>query len=134
MGVVPDLSVRDEASRARLRRAGVDADVTVVPDPLLLLPRAFPEEVLARRLEYLRHMEWFPRSGEPLVIQESAAFDDRSEELAASVAAALERSPVPVVVLGLGPGDGDGRFADAPRGMPRWRLSAFPPARVSPTL
>ncbi len=107
------LSVRDEASRARLRRAGVDADVALIPDPLLLLPRAFPEEVLARRLEYLRHMEWFPRSGQPVVIQESAAFDDRAEELAATVAAALERSPVAVVVLGLGPGDGDGRFADA---------------------
>src|SRR5207253_5543103 len=54
------VSVRDEESRDRLRRAGVEADVVVVPDPLLLLPRAFPPDLLARRLAYLRHMEWFP--------------------------------------------------------------------------
>jgi polysaccharide pyruvyl transferase len=108
----PYVSVRDEASRLRLRAAGIESEIALVPDPLLLLPRAFPEEVLARRLEYLKHMEWFPRGDAPLVIQ-AAAFGDRVEEMAATVATALERSPLPVVLLGLGPGSGDGRFADA---------------------
>lgn len=109
----PYVSVRDEASRLRLQRAGIESEVALVPDPLLLLPRAFPEELLARRLEYLKHMEWFPRSGEPLVIQQSPAFGERPDEFAAALAAALERSPVPVVLLELGPGCGDGGFADA---------------------
>jgi hypothetical protein len=109
----PYVSVRDEASRERLQRAGVESEIALVPDPLLLLPRAFPPELLARRLEYLKHMEWFPRSGEPLVVQQSPAFVARAEELAAALATALERSPVPVVLLDLGTGRGDGTFADA---------------------
>jgi Polysaccharide pyruvyl transferase len=109
----PYLSVRDETSRLRLRRAGIESEVALVPDPILLLPRAFPDEVLARRLEYLKHMEWFPRSGEPLVIQPGPLLAERAEELAATVATALERSPTPVVLLELGPGEGDGRLADA---------------------
>lgn len=109
----PYVSVRDEASRERLQRAGVESEIALVPDPLLLLPRAFPPELLARRLEYLKHMEWFPRSGKPLVVQQSPAFGERADELAAALATALERSPVPVVLLELGPGRGDGTFADA---------------------
>jgi hypothetical protein len=112
------VSVRDEASRLRLRRAGIESDVALVPDPLLLLPRAFPEELLARRLEYLKYMGWFPRSGKPLVIQQGPAFGERADELAATLAAALERSPIPVVLLELGPGEGDGRLADALSGHP----------------
>ena len=114
----PYLSVRDETSRLRLHRAGIESDVTLVPDPILLLPRAFPDEVLARRLEYLKHMEWFPRSGEPLVIQPGPLLAERAEELAATVATALERSPIPVILLELGPGEGDGRLADALSGHP----------------
>jgi hypothetical protein len=109
----PYLSVRDETSRMRLRRAGIESDVALVPDPILLLPRAFPDEVLARRLEYLKHMEWFPRSGEPLVIQPGPVLGQRAEEVAATVATALERSPTPVVLLELGPGEGEGRLAEA---------------------
>ena len=114
----PYLSVRDETSRLRLRRAGIESDIVLVPDPVLLLPRAFPDEVLARRLEYLKHMEWFPRSGEPLVIQPGPLIAERAEDLAATVATALERSPTPVVLLELGPGEGDGRLADALSGHP----------------
>jgi hypothetical protein len=109
----PYVSVRDEASRLRLRRAGIEREVALVPDPLLLLPRAFPEELLARRLEYLKHMGWFPRSGDPLVIQQGPALSERADELAATLAAALERSPIPVVLLDLGRGQEDSRLADA---------------------
>ena len=107
------VSVRDESSRLRLRRAGVETEIALVPDPLLLLPRAFSREVLARRLEFLKHMEWFPRSDEPLVIQQSAAFTERADEIAATVTAAIERSPVPVVVVSLDAGDRDESLGDA---------------------
>jgi hypothetical protein len=107
------VSVRDETSRLRLRGAGIESEVALVPEPLLLLPRAFPPELLARRLEYLKHMEWYPRSGEPLVVQQSPALAEGADELAATVATALERSPIPVVLIDLGPGGGDSRLADA---------------------
>jgi hypothetical protein len=107
------VSVRDEASRLRLQGAGIESEVALVPEPLLLLPRAFPPELLARRLEYLKHIEWYPRSGEALVIQLGPALAERADELAATVATALERSPIPVVLIELGPGGGDSRLADA---------------------
>jgi hypothetical protein len=109
----PYVSVRDEASRDRLRRAGVKTEIKLVPDPLLLLPRAFPQDLLARRLAYLRHMEWFPRSGAPLVIQGSRAFADRGEPFGKALAMALERLQVPVVLLELDPGRGETEFLDA---------------------
>jgi hypothetical protein len=109
----PYVSVRDEASRDRLRRAGVRTDVTIVPDPLLLLPRAFPQDLLARRIRYLRHMEWFPRSVAPLVVQGSRAFADRGEAFGKALATALERLQVPVMLLELDPGRGETEFLDA---------------------
>lgn len=115
----PYVSVRDEASRLRLQRAGVESGISLVPDPLLLLPRVFPEEVLARRLEYLRFMEWFPRTGDPIVIQLGSAIDERADAFASTLAAALERSPMPLVLVDLGPRRArDSRLADA--------LSRFP--------
>jgi hypothetical protein len=107
------VSVRDEASRLRLRRAGVDREIALVPDPLVLLPRAFPDELRNRRLEYLRHMGWFPRSGAPLIVQESAVLRERAEELVASLTTALERSPLPVVLVDLGPPPADTRLMEA---------------------
>jgi hypothetical protein len=115
----PYVSVRDEASRLRLQRAGVETGIALVPDPLLLLPRAFPEEVLARRLEYLKFMEWFPRTGDPLVIQLDSAIEERADAFASTLAAALERSPMPLVLVDLGAQRaGDSPLADA--------LSRFP--------
>ncbi len=123
----PYVSVRDEASRDRLRRAGVQTDVTVVPDPLLLLPSAFPQDLLARRLTYLRHMEWFPRSGAPLVVQGSRAFAGRAEPFGNALATALERLQVPVVLLELDRGSGETEFLDAVAqhlSVPTFRLPA----------
>ena len=107
------VSVRDEASRDRLRRSGVGTDIRVVPDPLLLLPRAFPQDLLARRVGYLRHMEWFPRSGAPLVVQGSRLLADRAEAFGEALATALERLQVPVVLLELDRGRGETEFLDA---------------------
>ena len=63
------LSVRDDVSRRRLAQAGIERDVTVVPDPVALASRVFEPAALARRLDYLRFMEWFPREGPPVVVQ-----------------------------------------------------------------
>ncbi|HKC25576.1 MAG TPA: polysaccharide pyruvyl transferase family protein, partial [Thermoanaerobaculia bacterium] len=62
------LSVRDERSRARLLAAGVEREITVVPEPALFARRVFSPAHLERRLAYLRAMEWFPRTGRALVV------------------------------------------------------------------
>ena len=103
------LSVRDDVSRRRLLDAGIERDVIVVPDPVALAGRVFEPAVLARRLDYLRLMEWFPREGAPLVLQGSAALAAEAEPLAAVLAAA--GSP-PVLFIETEPADGSG-FADA---------------------
>lgn len=109
----PYLSVRASESRDRLLRAGVEAPVAVVPDPLLLLPRVFPGGVLSRRLEFVRHMEWFPREAEPLVIQGAPSLSKSAETIADAVAEAAVASGAPVVLLELDSGAVDGEFLDA---------------------
>jgi hypothetical protein len=109
------LSVRDPESRDRLLRAGVKTPIAVVPDPLLLLTRAFPGSVLSRRLEFVRHVEWFPREGEgkPLVIQGARSLSKSAETIADAVARAASAAGVPVVLLDLDFDGGDGGFLDA---------------------
>jgi hypothetical protein len=109
----PYLSVRASESRDRLLRAGVEAPVAVVPDPLLFLPRVFPGGVLSRRLEFVRHMEWFPREAEPLVIQGAPSLSKSAETIADAVAEAAVASGAPVVLLELDSGAVDGEFLDA---------------------
>src|SRR5439155_1946707 len=69
MARMPYHSVRDENSKHRLKAAGVDQGVTVVPDPTLLVARHFDPEALGKRLEYLRLMGWYPSRGRALVLQ-----------------------------------------------------------------
>lgn len=64
--------VTDPAGEAELRAAGVDGPVDVTAHPAVLLPRVLPQEVLDKRLEYLRFMGWFPREGGALVVEGSA--------------------------------------------------------------
>ncbi|HEU5250296.1 MAG TPA: polysaccharide pyruvyl transferase family protein, partial [Thermoanaerobaculia bacterium] len=109
------LSVRDSASKERLARAGVEADVAVVPDPLLLLPRLFSPALLLRRLEFARHMQWFPPEGRPLpvVLQGGRALVKSAESIADAIAEAVSGSGLPLVLLDLDPDAGDGEFVDA---------------------
>ena len=67
------VSVRDERSRARLVRAGVQREVVIAPDSALLLRRLVAPEVLVRRLGYLKAIRAFPGEGRPLVVQGSRA-------------------------------------------------------------
>jgi hypothetical protein len=114
VGSHPYLSVRDAASKDRLTRAGIE-NVVLVPDPLLLLPDVFPRSVLARRLEFVRQMDWFPRegAGPPLVLQGSGSSTKFAEATADSIAEALEKTGASLVLLELDPDSGEGEFLDA---------------------
>jgi polysaccharide pyruvyl transferase WcaK-like protein len=119
----PYVTVRDNVSLARLRAAGLEADIKVVPDSALLVDRLFPRDVLARRLRFLRATDAYPDQARPLVIQGSAALIPVVDSLAAVVRAALRDHPsAPVVLLETGPCHNDGAFADA--------LAARLPTRV----
>jgi Polysaccharide pyruvyl transferase len=109
----PYVSVRDEFSLKRLRDAGVDRDVAVVPDTAVLLPRLFPEDVLEKRLAHLRHVGSFPE-GPALVVQGYRRLLPYVSELAASLRAALAARPdLRVVLIEIGPCHGDGELAAA---------------------
>ena len=101
----PYVSVRDEASRRRLERAGVDRDIEVVPDPMVLLPRLLPESDLERRLEQLRFLGWFPEDGRALVVQGGEALAASVEAVADAVARLADERGAEVLVLETAPGD-----------------------------
>jgi hypothetical protein len=93
-------SVRHEDARRRLQVAGVDRPIEVVPDPAVLAPRLFPEELLDRRLDHLRAVGSFPEEGLPLIVQGDRSLAPVAADLAASVASVAERlGGVPVVAL-----------------------------------
>ena len=91
------VTVRDEQSRRRLVAAGLERDVTVLADPILLLPRLLAESVLAKRLAYVRLMGWYPAEGPVMVIQAGEQLTASVGELAGLV------GDVAVVVVELGP-------------------------------
>jgi len=110
----PYVSVRDEISRERLLRAGVEREVEVVPDSGFVVDRILPRQVLAKRLEYLRALEAYPSSEPPLVVQGSAALLPFVDDIGRGLAQALDDAgSVPVVLLETGPCHGDRRFTDA---------------------
>lgn len=111
----PVISVADDASRDRLVAAGVTRRVEVVPHPAVLLPAVLRLDVLARRMEYLRVMEWYPR-GDALVVQGSGDHPDSASAVAEGLAPLLaDRPELAVVCAELAPGDG--AFADALAGV-----------------
>lgn len=107
------LSVRDLSSKERLRDAGVDAHIEVVPDPSLLAARAFPSELLARRLDYLKFMDWFPSGVDPLVLQGAGHLVPRARSIARSLIRALRGRSIPIVLLETESGRGEAEFLDA---------------------
>lgn len=104
------VTVRDERSRRRLERAGVERDVVVLPDPILLVARWLPESVLSKRLAYLRLMGWYPAEGPVLVIEASAQLRPAIANVASAIGDV--EGPVTVVVAELTPYDGTGGLAD----------------------
>jgi polysaccharide pyruvyl transferase WcaK-like protein len=106
------VSVRDERSLGRLRTAGVDREIAVVPDPVYLLPRVLPIDVLAARIDRLRSSGALP-PGDTLLVQGSRSLVPHADEIAEQVEEICrDRSLVPVLVE-TGPIHGDGELADA---------------------
>lgn len=114
-----DIQALDPGSDARA--AGLDCLVELGAggaigglDPTLLLPRLFPPSVLARRLEYLRLMGWYPRNRRAVMVEGHGGLVGRVPEMAAALAAMLaEDEHLAVVTVQLGAARGDGGFADA---------------------
>jgi polysaccharide pyruvyl transferase WcaK-like protein len=109
----PHVSVRDRASMERLRAAGVDREIALVPDPAILLPRLFPEAMLARRLQALRSDGSFPSTDRVLTVQGSRAHLPYLAELASAVREVCGRTRAVPLLLETGPCHGDGEFAAA---------------------
>lgn len=108
------LAVGDELARRRLQEAGIDGEISVVPDPVVLLSRLFSQDVLDRRLEFLRLTGWYPPSGRALVVQG----DRRLLSSVSGLTAALGRlvggdEELAVVLCEMAPHAGDGELADA---------------------
>ena len=99
-----------------------------MPDPVALAFRVFEPAVLARRLDYLRLMEWFPREGAPVVVQGSEALVAHAESIAAALTEAVAGRNVPILLLETEPADGDS-FIEAL--MPRLHGAFRVPASTS---
>jgi polysaccharide pyruvyl transferase WcaK-like protein len=109
----PLVAVRDEASRRRLRKAGVDREVDVIPDPAFLGPRLFPRGLLEKRLAQHRATGAYPHEP-PIVVQGNAGSILHVPALAAALERLREEQDLEsVVIVETGPCHGDGEFARA---------------------
>lgn len=107
-------AVRDEKSRARLEMAGVNTEISVVPDSAFLLTRLFPQDLLRTRVDQLRHLGWYPTGKHALVIQGRRYMIPSIPILADQIAGLLDRrSDLVPVLIATGPCHGDHEFADA---------------------
>ena len=107
------LSVRDEGSKERLRDAGVEADIDVVPDPAFLVPRLVSGEEIAGRVERLRDGGSFPRGRPALLIQGTQPLLRSVDAIAEQVTAIVREYEMEPVLVETGPLHGDDEFADA---------------------
>ena len=103
------VSVRDELSLERLAATGSRQEVAVVPNTALLVRRVMSDEVLEKRLAYIRLLEWYPPRKPPLVVQG----DDSLLPHVGAIAVALEqvRRREPIVLLDLCPAKGNRSFS-----------------------
>ncbi len=101
------ITVTDVSSRDALRAAKAGAEPGLVPDLALLASRLHPPELLAKRLDYLRLMGWYPGHGSPLVIEAHGRLIPDLPALAGALAAfRRERPGLDLVVAETGcPGD-----------------------------
>jgi len=110
----PYVAVRDEISLRRLREAGVEGEIALVPDATLVMDRLLPADLLDRRLAYLRSIGAYPKEGQALVVQGDRDLIAWLDELATAFASvADECGNVPIAVVETGPCYGDDAFADA---------------------
>lgn len=103
------LTVRDEGSKLRLEKAGVDRDIRVVPDTAVLVDRVLPGRRRAATLDELREAGSLPPPGTPFVAVH-ASFS--APGMIAELAGALDEvraghEGLELVLVGIGPTHGD---------------------------
>ena len=102
------LSVRDQMSRHHLEMAGVEAEITVVPDSAFALADIFPSDARDAALERLRRRASYPSSGPTLAVQWSFADADFDSLAVAALRALLaSRTDLQIVLVPLGRCHGD---------------------------
>jgi hypothetical protein len=106
------VSVRDERSRDLLVAAGVDREVAVVPDPVLLADRLFRPDALEDRVSRWRDAGALP-DGDLLVVQGGGALVPHAEVIAEQVRLVCEAQGLTPVLVETSPTAGDEDFAVA---------------------
>lgn len=126
----PYVTVRGELSKRCLDQAGLESPIAVAPDAAFLLPRLFAPDVLAKRLDYLRLMGWYPREERAVVVHGDDGLLAWVPELASSLVHLLEGDErLSVVVAVLAAHGGEDEFATAlAAALPPERTSRLPPA------
>lgn len=91
--------------------SGTDETTVALPDPLLLVSRLLRSEALARRLEFVRIMGWFPRSGPAIVVETDGGLVPHADAVARALDAAVTGSGAGVVLVQVRPHDVEGQHA-----------------------
>ena len=108
------VSVRDDRSLARLRSAGAQGDIAVVPDLGFLVPRLMSPELLRRRRALHHLMNWLP-TGDYVLVQGNESLLPLVGQMCAALEAALGGSELAVVVLETTRSGGPPLYAEAMR-------------------
>lgn len=96
------LSVRDETSRQRLRKAGVSKEIHIVPDTVLSLPKHFPKETLSSKAEKV-FSSFGIQVGEPIVIQvHPYHIQDHIAEMSEILSQVKQLTNCPILLLPIG--------------------------------
>ena len=96
------VSVRDDLSRERLLRAGIDKQVHIAPDTALLLPKHFPKETLFPRAQKI--LESLGLSAENLLVFQVAPhfLGDNANEVAQILQRLHQKYALKILLLPIG--------------------------------
>lgn len=124
------VSVRDERSLARLRAAGVEREIAVVPDSGFLAPRLFSNDLLSRRRALHHLMGWLP--AEPyVVLHGNRSLLPLVGQLCTAMQTVLDGSGTSIVTVETGPIHGDHEFSEAVRARCPMPVHTMPHALVA---
>jgi hypothetical protein len=102
------LTVRDESSLRRLEAAGVERDITVVPDTAVLIDEVLTAAARSSALDALRASGQLPPAGPTLVVHVSFVLPSVLAEVAGALREVLARhTDLQPVLLPIGPAHGD---------------------------
>jgi hypothetical protein len=107
------VAVLDQASRRRLAAAGVRGEIELLPPFGLLLPRLLGTDLLRRRGELHRLMEWSWPAGAVLTVQGNARLAGTLQQISAAVLPLVTRGGVQVQLSAGGAHAGEAEFASA---------------------